>query len=539
MSANTTTILIKRSFANNTPSTLPEGELAYSFKSNNLFIGNASNSAVLIGGANLVSRVSTVESQISSGASSAAAYNQANTAYNRANTAANTVRVSVNGTGTLSNKQLNFIDSSTTSFSISDPSNGNANIGVAVSSNLFVEVLRANGWIDFTKTLDAAEPPYREGRVWYSTNNKTLMVKSANQEFDSRIGDTLWFYGYNNSGTTIVEGTPVYITGVDVDPTLGNIASIGLADASVYSKKDVVGVTAHDILTGQSGHVLVQGYIYGINTAALSTAQRVHLDWTNPGKLSITPATYPNYPMEVGRCILSDPTNGILYVDVIDHSYEGIRVANASWFDSDLTVGGDGYVIGTQTTTGNIYGQYVHSSGVDLLAGIRSAANTTQVYANNALKVSSAELNFNNTSTIRVGVVSDLNGKANISFDYIGTTGGIASFPTKATGGTVVTANGLNFVNSATVGITVTPGTTGNANISFTTLAGGGTITQVNTGIGLTGGGFTTTGTISANVANTTVQGVTKLIDVVNSNDSANAATANSVKVTFDQATSA
>lgn len=99
----------------------------------------------------------------------------------------------------------------------------------------------------------------------------------------------------------------------------------------------------------------------------------------------------------------------------------------------------------------------------------------------------------------------------------------------------------LNFVNTATVTVTVTSGTAGNANIAFTTIGGGGTgtVTSVATGLGLTGGTITTTGTISAVAASTSVQGVVKLIDNVTTTDSSNAATATAVKTAYDAAISA
>ena len=47
-----TTIQILRSYATNKPSngSLADGELAYSFSSNTLFIGNANNAVIEIGG---------------------------------------------------------------------------------------------------------------------------------------------------------------------------------------------------------------------------------------------------------------------------------------------------------------------------------------------------------------------------------------------------------------------------------------------------------------------------------------------------------
>jgi len=45
-----TTIQILRSYANTRPSNLEDGELAYSFASNTLFIGDTSNKIIQIGG---------------------------------------------------------------------------------------------------------------------------------------------------------------------------------------------------------------------------------------------------------------------------------------------------------------------------------------------------------------------------------------------------------------------------------------------------------------------------------------------------------
>ena len=51
MSANSNTIIqILRSYANTAPLTLQDGELAYSFVSDRMFIGNNSNGIIRIGG---------------------------------------------------------------------------------------------------------------------------------------------------------------------------------------------------------------------------------------------------------------------------------------------------------------------------------------------------------------------------------------------------------------------------------------------------------------------------------------------------------
>ena len=63
------TIQILRSYANTTPATLDDGELAYSFVSNTLFIGNNTGQVISIGGAYYTSQINNVASQINSATS--------------------------------------------------------------------------------------------------------------------------------------------------------------------------------------------------------------------------------------------------------------------------------------------------------------------------------------------------------------------------------------------------------------------------------------------------------------------------------------
>ena len=90
---------------------------------------------------------------------------------------------------------------------------------------------------------------------------------------------------------------------------------------------------------------------------------------------------------------------------------------------------------------------------------------------------------------------------------------GITSFPVSANSLSTVTANGLNFINSATVTVTVTAGDTGNANIQFSSTGGSGTPGGANTQIqfndnGVFGGNANFTYNVSANLvsANTNIK---------------------------------
>lgn len=103
--------------------------------------------------------------------------------------------------------------------------------------------------------------------------------------------------------------------------------------------------------------------------------------------------------------------------------------------------------------------------------------------------------------------------------------------------GNILTGKKINFVNSSSILVTVATGSSGNADISFaSTSAGSGTVQQINTGSGLSGGPITSTGTIVANVATTSAVGVTQLNDTYTSTSTSQAATANALKTAYDVA---
>jgi hypothetical protein len=211
----------------------------------------------------------------------------------------------------------------------------------------------------------------------------------------------------------------------------------------------------------------------------------------------------------------------------------GIGVAVPANITSKLYVAGDANI-----TTSLVV------AGVNVLSSLLNSSNTVRVTANSGSTLSNVSLNFVNTSTVQVSVTSGGTGVANIAFTSTATGGGgsgtLNNFPVSVNTGSTVVANGINFINSASVTVSVTQGIGGNANISFAAITSGtGTVTSVGTGTGLSGGPITSSGTISANIASTTVVGVTKLVDSVTSTDAANAATASSVKTAYDQATSA
>lgn len=57
-------IKIKRSYETDVPTSLKEGELAYSFSSKQLFIGDSNNAPIVIGGEHFVNVINSMSTQL-------------------------------------------------------------------------------------------------------------------------------------------------------------------------------------------------------------------------------------------------------------------------------------------------------------------------------------------------------------------------------------------------------------------------------------------------------------------------------------------
>ena len=97
------------------------------------------------------------------------AYSQANGAYSQANSAANTVRVSANGGSTLSDKQLNFINSASIQVSVIDAGDGNANV-VFTTTGAAV----ADAYAQANSAYEQANTAREDANTTFATVNTTF-----------------------------------------------------------------------------------------------------------------------------------------------------------------------------------------------------------------------------------------------------------------------------------------------------------------------------------------------------------------------------
>lgn len=200
--------------------------------------------------------------------------------------------------------------------------------------------------IDLETTV-ANKPSYAEGRLFYDKAFGALAFYNDESDITLQIGQEEYIRVYNDTGSTIANGKPVYLTGESgATPTI----SVARADGT-FAESQAVGVATHDIEDSSVGYITTRGLIADVDTSHLTVGQPVHVAIGASGGTQTASPTYPNFPTEVGICLISSASGGCIYVSIYHESFETMRVEGNAHFDADLTVDGDLTVNGTQTIT--------------------------------------------------------------------------------------------------------------------------------------------------------------------------------------------
>lgn len=247
------------------------------------------------------------------------------------------------------------------------------------SSNLYFTNQRARDAID-GNPLDEIEyidfaiqgaPAHAEGRLFYDQTNDALAVYNAESDVTLQIGQEEWIRVYNNTGSTITNGTPVYLNG-----EFGTVPTIAVSSAASEAAAYAAGLATHSIENNSYGYVTARGVVGDVDTSGLTAGSRVHVAPTS-GTLQTAAPTYPNFPTDIGVCLVSNASTGCIYVDIAHHTFEQLRVTGNSHLDGNLTVDGDLTVNGTQSVVSqnnlSIDNSFVYLNSGDTIG----EANTT------------------------------------------------------------------------------------------------------------------------------------------------------------------
>ena len=162
--------------------------------------------------------------------------------------------------------------------------------------------------------LATENPPWKEGRLFYNNVDHTITFFSEISDSSLQIGQESWIRGYNNTGSTILNGQSVALSGQD-----GNgWPQFCLAGASVATLADhFVGLATHDIPNGTYGYVTNFGQIRDINTSGFQVGDAVYLG-TTLGSITSVASEAPNINVHIGHVVTSHATSGVICIaDII------------------------------------------------------------------------------------------------------------------------------------------------------------------------------------------------------------------------------
>jgi hypothetical protein len=162
---------------------------------------------------------------------------------------------------------------------------------------------------DFNTTLSAAL--YKEGRLFYDTDTKTLNYYNDISGVTMNLGEELWLRVVNKTGVTITDGSVVYVSGAQ-----GQRPTIALARADARATSDLIGVVTVDIADNAEGIVTLSGLVRDLDTSSFTDGDQIWLSDTTAGTFTATKPDVgaDSYAVYVGHVISAHATQGIIDV---------------------------------------------------------------------------------------------------------------------------------------------------------------------------------------------------------------------------------
>lgn len=156
--------------------------------------------------------------------------------------------------------------------------------------------------------INGSETPVT-GSITWNSNEKTFDFGLENNVV-LQLGQEFIIYVHNETGVDIQNGTTVYITSGSDDNNL----HIGIASNDDINAYSTIGIATQNIPNGSSGYITKLGRIRGINSSNLIANGKIYLGTS--GNIVSAKPEYPARNIELGYCIISHATSGMIFVDI-------------------------------------------------------------------------------------------------------------------------------------------------------------------------------------------------------------------------------
>lgn len=157
--------------------------------------------------------------------------------------------------------------------------------------------------------VNPSNVPTVEGTLSWNSTDHTLNIQSEIPGSILQVGQENWVRAVNKTGSTITDGTAVYISGAQ-----GNRPTITPAKADAETTSYTIGVATDDIADNAEGYVTVLGLVRGYDTSSFTAGDQLYLSSTTAGGLTKTRPVAPNHGVFVAIA-LNSTNNGTIFVN--------------------------------------------------------------------------------------------------------------------------------------------------------------------------------------------------------------------------------
>lgn len=156
---------------------------------------------------------------------------------------------------------------------------------------------------------EQTSPAYTKGMLYYDQPSQALTFFNDNSNIGLQIGQENWVRVYNNSGSSIANGSPVYVSG-----SSGGLPTIALARANAAATTIGLGLATLTIANNSIGYVTCLGTVNGLDTSALAIGA-IYISSDTAGVLTQTiPSTLGTYRYRIGFVTNIHATLGSIHV---------------------------------------------------------------------------------------------------------------------------------------------------------------------------------------------------------------------------------
>ena len=169
-------------------------------------------------------------------------------------------------------------------------------------------------FVQFDTTYNGVTPT---GQVSWNSSDGTLDVGLLGGNVVLQVGQEQVQRIFNNTGSTLLEGQAVYITGAQ-----GQRLTVNLAQSNAESTSSkTFGVVTENIGVETEGYITTEGLVRNINTSAYAEGAALWLSPTTPGGITTTKPIAPQHLVLIGFCVRQHATAGSIFVKV-QNGYE-------------------------------------------------------------------------------------------------------------------------------------------------------------------------------------------------------------------------